>query len=250
MSTVRVHWLRHGKIASHRGNVPLTEEGLAQARERGRALAGDLSPGETVHFMHAPTLRTRQTAEKIRASMGEALGPGSAMELLEVGEQWTIRNPDVFVAGQRVEMVSSVEALAEQLSSPPLDLKTLSDHPFFSAFWASPDRIGYWVGHPDPPGEDTVAVARRQMAFAASLLDAHEDRPVRYVLATHSPVLRAICLCYLGEDPGEPGHLEPVDLTLASGEAPELRFRDRRRTFPGTAVVDGAPRHTVRRPSK
>ena len=249
MPTVRIHWLRHGKIASHRGNVPLTEEGLAQARRRGRALAGDLSSGEPVHFMYAPTLRTRQTAEEVRASMAEALGPGSGVELLEVGEQWAIRNPDVFVAGQRVEMVSSAEALAEQLRAPPVDLETLSDHPFFSAFWASPDRIGYWVGHPDPPGEDTVAVARRQMAFAASLLEAHEDGPACYVLATHSPVLRAILRRYFGEDPGEPEHLESIDLTLSGGEAPELRFRDRRRALFDT-VEEAARGQALRRPSE
>jgi broad specificity phosphatase PhoE len=242
MPTVRIHWLRHGKIASHRGNVPLTEEGLAQARERGRVLAGEISPGEVVRFMHAPTLRTRQTVEEVRASMEEALGSDSGVELLEVSEQWAIRNPDIFVAGQRVEMVSSVEALAEQLSAPPVDPETLANHPFFSAFLASSDRIGYWVEHPDPPGEDTVAVARRQMTFATSLLDKKEDKPVRYVLATHSPVLRAILLWYLGEDPGEPGHLEPIALTLSRGEAPEICFRDCRRTLSSTAVGEGTPR--------
>ena len=242
MPTVRIHWLRHGKIASHRGNVPLTEEGLAQARERGRVLAGEISPGEVVRFMHAPTLRTRQTVEEVRASMEEALGSDSGVELLEVSEQWAIRNPDIFVAGQRVEMVSSVEALAEQLSAPPVDPKTLANHPFFSAFLASSDRIGYWVEHPDPPGEGTVAVARRQMTFATSLLDKQEDRPLRYVLATHSPVLRAILLCYLGEDPGEPGHLESIDLILSDSEAPVLCFRDRRRILSGTAVGEGTLR--------
>ena len=241
MSTVRIHWLRHGKIASHRGDVPLTDEGLSQARERGRALAEDISPDEVVHFMYAPTLRTRQTVEEIRASMEQALCPDSGVELLEVTEQWAIRNPDIFVAGQRVELVSSVEALAEQLSAPPVDPATLADHPFFSVFWASSDRIGYWVEHPDPPGEDTVAVARRQMTFATSLMEVQEDNPVRYILATHSPVLRAILLCYLGEDPGEPGHLEPIKLTLTTGEAPELCFRDRRRVLDGTAVGESAP---------
>ncbi|MDQ3363257.1 MAG: histidine phosphatase family protein [Actinomycetota bacterium] len=242
MSTVRIHWLRHGKIASHRGNVPLTEEGQAQARERGRVLAEEISPGEAVHFMHAPTLRTRQTVGEVRASLEEALGPDSGVDLLGISEQWAIRNPDIFVAGQRVEMVSSVEALAEQLSAPPVDPETLANHPFFSAFLASSDRIGYWVEHPDSPGEDTVAVARRQMTFATSLLDEQEDGPARYVLATHSPVLRAVLLCYLGEDPGEPGHLEPLELTLSSGEAPELCFRDRRRILSGTAVGEGTPR--------
>jgi broad specificity phosphatase PhoE len=216
------------------------EEGLAQARERGRALARDVSPGEAVHFMHAPTLRTQQTLEEVRTSMDEALDPGSDVELLEVGEQWAIRNPDLFVAGQRVEMVSSIEALAEQLSAPAVDSKTLADHPFFSTFLTSSDRIGYWVGHPDPPGEDVVAVARRQLTFAMSLLNARQGRPVRYILSTHSPVLRAILRCYLGEDPGEPKHLEPIDLSLSSDGVPELRFRDHRRILASTAVGEDA----------
>lgn len=241
LPTIRVHWVRHGKIASHRGNMPLTAEGVAQARERGWVLAGELAPGESVHFMHAPTRRTRETVDEIRTSMKEALGDESDAELLEVSEQLAIRNPDLYVAGQRVEMVSSAEALAEQLDASSLTPERLLEHPFFKSFWAAHDRIGYWVEHPNPPGEDTVAVARRQMAFATSLLDAHEDRPVRYVLATHSPVLRAILLCYLGEDPGEPEHLEPIDLTLSDGEAPELCFRDRRRTLSGTVVGHGSP---------
>jgi broad specificity phosphatase PhoE len=242
VSTVRVHWLRHGSIASHRGDEPLTDEGVAQAHERGRALAEDLLPNEVVHFMHAPTLRTRQTAEEARTSMALTLDDASNVDLLEVGEQWAIRNPDIFVAGQRVELVSSAEALAEQLSAPPVAPGLLSEHPFFREFWASPDRIGYWVGHPDPPGEGAVAVARRQMAFAMSLPDVPEDRPVRYVLSTHSPVLRAISLCYLGEDPGEPGYLEPVDLILARAGSSELRFRNLRARLSDTRVVEGVPR--------
>jgi broad specificity phosphatase PhoE len=236
LPTVRVHWVRHGEIASHRGNVPLTESGLAQARERGGLLAGDLSPGEIVHFMHAPTLRTRQTIEEIQSSMAETLSPGGGVDLLDVREQIAIRNPDLYVAGQRVEMVSSAEALAEQLSAPPVDPATVSEHPFFSGFWAAPDRIGYWVEHPDPPGEDPAAVARRQMTFAVSLREAREDRPVRYVLSTHSPVLRAILLAYLGEDPGEPGYLEPIDLILPEDGPWTLRFRNLQRTVPDTRI--------------
>ena len=241
MSTVRVHWVRHGKIASHRGNVPLTNEGVAQARERGRLLAEDLSAGEIVYFMHAPTLRTRQTVEEIRASMDEALGPSGDANLLKVSEQWAIRNPDLYVASQRVEMVSSADALAEQLSAPPVGPEALSEHPFFREFWASPDRIGYWVEHPDPPGEDTVAVARRQMTFAMSLAERPENKPIRYILSTHSPVLRAILLCYTEEDPGEPGYLEPIDLILSRNRSPELRFRGLRTFLSSTKVVGGVP---------
>lgn len=201
-------------------------------------LAAGLSPGERVHFMHAPTLRTRQTAAEIRTSMAGALTPDSDVKLLEVREQWAVRNPDIFVAGQRVEMVSSDEALAQQLSAPPVGPKTLSEHPFFSEFWASSDRIGYWVGHPDPPGESTEAVARRQLTFAMSLPDVHDDRPARYVLSTHSPVLRAILLGYLGRDLGEPDYLEPVDLILPEDGTSELRFRDLRASLPDTRVTN------------
>ncbi|HEU4494938.1 MAG TPA: histidine phosphatase family protein [Rubrobacteraceae bacterium] len=243
--------MRHGKIASHRGDVPLTGEGVAQARERGRLLAENLSAGEVVHFMHAPTLRTRQTAEEIRASMSEALGPDADAQLLEVTEQSAIRNPDLYVAGQRVEMVSSADALARQLSAPPVSPEALSEHPFFREFWTSPDRIGYWVGHPDPPGEDPVAVARRQLTFAMSLPEKTENKPVRYILSTHSPVLRAILRCYTKEDPGEPGYLEPVDLILSGNSPPELRFRDLRTFLSDTRVAGAAPRQTARgrRPS-
>ena len=207
-------------------------------------VADDLSPGEIVHFMHAPTLRTRQTAEEIRASMDEALGPGGDAKLLEVSEQWAIRNPDLYVAGQRVEMVSSADALAEQLSAPPVGAEALSEHPFFREFWASPDRIGYWVEHPDPPGEDTAAVARRQMTFAMSLPERPGNKPIRYILSTHSPVLRAILLCYTGEDPGEPDYLEPIDLILSGNRSSELRFRGLRTFLSGTKVVGGVPRYS------
>jgi len=242
LSTVTVHWVRHGKIASHRGNVPLTDEGMSQAQERGRDLARDLSPGEVVHFLHAPTLRTRQTVEEIRTSMAEALGPDMGVDLLKAREHRAVRNPDLYVAGQRVEMVSSAEALAEQLSDPPVSSETLSKHPFFGEFFVSPDRIGLWIGHPDPPGEDPVAVARRQMTFATSLAYAREDRPIRYVLSTHSPVLRAIVLCYLGEDPGEPKYLEPIDLTSSTEGSWDLRFRGQRKRLAGTKVDGGSPR--------
>lgn len=238
MPSVIVHWVRHGEIASHRGDVPLTEEGVVQARERGRALAGDLSPGEVVGFMHAPTLRTRQTAEEIKAGMRNTLGEKFDARLSDAREQPAIRNPDLFVAGQRVEMVSSADALSGQLSTPPVDPGTLSGHPFFSGFWASGDRIGYWLRHPDPPGEDPVAVGRRQMAFARSLQEAEGSVPSRYVLSTHSPVLRAILLCYMGADPGEPQYLESVDLILQEDAAPELRFRDRQKLLSGQRALE------------
>lgn len=223
MSTVTIHWLRHGHIASHRGDIPLTNEGISQARERGQVLAAKVAPGEKIHFMHAPTLRTRQTAEEVRASMDGSLEVEA--KLLPVRGEWAIRNPDLYVAGQRVEMVSSLEALEEQLSSPRVSSEVLERHPFFREFWASSDRIGYWIHLAGPPGEDAAAVARRQMAFATSLADTVGESSERYVLSTHSPVLRAILRHYFGKEPGEPEYLESVDLRLPSTGPPELSFR-------------------------
>lgn len=231
MFAVKVHWVRHGRVASHRGDVPITAEGVAQARHRGRRLAGELSPGETVHFMHAPTRRTRETVEVLRQSMSENSGAGSDVELFEVSEQLAIRNPDLYVAGQRVEMVSSAEALAEQLVAPDLAPETISGHPFFEGFWAAPDRIGYWLEHADPPGDNAESVARRQLSFAASLLDIPGESPTRYILVTHSPVMRAILSHCLGQDPGEPEYLESVDLALSSGTEAVLCFRNRRKNL-------------------
>lgn len=156
---------------------------------------------------------------------------GDEAELLPVREEWAIRNPDIYVAGQRVEMVSDLEALAEQLSNPSVPPETLGRHPFFREFWDQPDRIGYWVGLADPPGEDAAAVARRQIAFATSLADISGRSRERYVLSTHSPVLRAILAHYLGEEPGEPEYLESVDLRFSENEASELVFREHRRTL-------------------
>jgi hypothetical protein len=55
-------------------------------------------------------------------------------------------------------------------------------------------------------------------------------------------VLRAILSCYAGEDPGEPGHLEPIDLIFSENGSPELRFRGLRTFLSSTLVVKGVPR--------
>jgi hypothetical protein len=55
-------------------------------------------------------------------------------------------------------------------------------------------------------------------------------------------VLRAILSCYAGEDPGEPGYLEPIDLILSENGSPELRFRGLRTFLSSTLVVKGVPR--------
>ncbi len=241
---LKVHLVRHGEVASHRGDISVTGAGLAQAEKVGRRLGTELEPGETVFFLYAPTRRARETAEALHSGVAASLEAGrrKATELLPPAEEWALRNPDLYVAGLRVEMVSTPEALTEQVAASGLGAGELSGHLFFRKFWAAPDRIGYWVGHPDPPGEDADAVAQRLLTFAVSLLDLPRERSGRYVCVTHSPVVRAFLCRYLsGEDPGEPNYLEFVDVFIPAGEPPVVSFRERRRTLVSRADEAGAP---------
>src|SRR5260370_28165020 len=51
--------LRHGEVASHRGDVPLTREGRGQAEQAGRRLAPH--PADRVWILVGPTRRAPHT---------------------------------------------------------------------------------------------------------------------------------------------------------------------------------------------
>ena len=258
---LRIHVVRHGRVDAHHGDVPVTQDGLRQAEAAGLRLAHELQAGEIVHLLHAPTRRTRETAEAIRRGMEAALGPspptplslegqrgasispfpfegegqgvrGRQVHLLPAAESWALRNPDLYVAGARVEMVSTAEAMAEQIPGSGLGPDELARLPFLHGFWTNPDRIGYWVGHPDPPGEDATTVARRLLSFAASLLDLPREQPRRCICVTHSGPMRAPLRRYLlHDDPGEPEWVESVDLIFAGDQEVTIRYRDRQVTM-------------------
>lgn len=189
----QVFLLRHGEVDSHRGDVPITASGAEFATEVGRSLArASVGP---ILLLTGETRRTRETAEALHAGASQEgadlVGPRVASAL---------RNPDLYVAGQRVNMVSSVEALAAQLDD--VDDAAAARSPFFQGFLEAGDRIGYWIRHPEPPGDDAAVVAGRIRAFAASFAEVPQTRIV--VAVTHSPVLRAVALAELGRDIGEP----------------------------------------------
>ena len=229
---LRVHWVRHGKVSSHQGDVPVTDDGLFQAEAVGRQLAEEVSPDEDIFFLYAPTRRTRETAVAIRNGMEVGLGNAYAQReqqrhLFAPTEHRALRSPDLYVGGNRVEMVSSAQAMAEQTASYGIDAERLLEIPFLRGFWEVHDRIGYWVNHPDPPGEDADAAARRVLTFATSLLDLPQVRPRRYICVTHSPIMRAFLRRYLlGEDPGEPGYGESIDMLFAENGSLTLRYRE------------------------
>lgn len=228
----RVHLLRHAQVASHRGDVPLTETGRQQAETEGRRLAESLAQSEVPTVLYAPTQRALQTATALHAGLSSSL-EGQNTDAPAPTEEQALRNPDLYVAGTRVEMVSTAEDLAVQLPPWGPGAKELSGHHFFREFWGSDDRVGYWVSHPSPPGEDSTAVGRRLVAFASSLREVPTGLPQRYLCVTHSPIIRALLRCFFeGGDPGEPDYLEALELSASPGEALYLSFRKELHTSP------------------
>ncbi|GAC1654917.1 MAG: hypothetical protein NVS4B3_19320 [Gemmatimonadaceae bacterium] len=222
-----VFFLRHARVDSHRGDVDVTVEGLAEARQAGRTLARLLGEANTIAFLHAPTRRTAQTATALRGGIAEAKSdrlPARTLTEPEVSEG--LRNPDVWIAGRRIEIVSSAEALADQLPGGP-GLHELRKHPFMAGFWGRHDRLSYWIEHEDPPGESADEVARRIATFARSLADSAAESQRAFVCVTHSGPMRAIVRRYLlGSDPGEPEWVEAIHLTVHPDGSLQWRFRD------------------------
>jgi broad specificity phosphatase PhoE len=211
---IRLLLLRHAQIASHRGDVPVTAEGTATATGVGRALA---APGRRVRVLSADTLRTRQTALAIAdgARQAGAIVAGPA-------EAFALRNPDLYLAGTRVNMVSSAAAFAEQV--PGLSEEDVARAPFYAAFVATPDRVGWWLRHPSPPGDDTAAVRKRIIDFAVSLADYPELAPDLTIAVTHSPIIRACAVSTCPQDPGEPPWVGGMEITVHPGGTARLSW--------------------------
>src|SRR6266566_8790513 len=98
---LRVHWVRHGKVSSHQGDVSVTDDGLEQAEAVGRQLAEEISPDEDIFFLYAPTRRTRQTAVAIRNGIEVGLGNADVQvrqhrHLFSSTEHRALRSPDLY----------------------------------------------------------------------------------------------------------------------------------------------------------
>ena len=193
---MRLYLLRHGEVESHRGDVPITAAAEGQAFEVGQGFGSRYSG--PIPILSGDTRRARDTAANLARGVADA--GGSQV----VGPQvaFALRNPDLYLAGARVDMVSSLEAFAAQVDGiSPEDVASLD---FFPEFISSPDRIGWWLRHESPPGEDARSVAARVRSFAVSLNDPVPGRPEVVVAITHSPLVRAAGLDLLGRDIGEP----------------------------------------------
>lgn len=204
-SAVRLYLLRHGEVASHRGDVPITPAAREQAEEVGARLAGDLVGGVCV--LTGETRRARETAEHLskglRAAGAVADGPTVAHAL---------RNPDLYLSGCRVNMVSSYEAFAAQV--PGVEANDIAELDFYPQFVVERDRIGWWLQHPSPPGEGAPEIAARIEVFARSFLNPYREDRSNVVAVTHSPLLRAVALRQLGRDIGEPAWVSGLALDI------------------------------------
>ena len=212
--TQRLFLLRHGEVTSHRGDVPVTEEGLQTAVEVGRRLAGRADGA--IRVISGETRRTRDTAAAVAQGAREAGG-----EVLEDGVAFALRNPDLYLAGVRVDMVSSEAAFAAQI--PGFTEADVAKVDFFAQWLTVPDRVGWWVRHTEPPGDDAAAVAARIRAFAGSFADRDDDTAF-IVGITHSPVLRACALEVVGADTGEPNWLAGLEAEISSDRSVRLHL--------------------------
>ena len=210
--TQRLFLLRHGEVTSHRGDVPVTEAGLQTAVEVGRRLAGRADG--PIRVISGETRRTRDTAAAVARGAQEA-----GAQVLEEGVAFALRNPDLYLAGVRVDMVSSAGAFAAQI--PGFTEADVARVAFFAEWLTAPDRVGWWVGHPEPPGDDAAAVAGRIRTFAASLADRADDTALT-VAVTHSPVLRACALEVTGSDIGEPAWLAGLQAEVGADRSVTL----------------------------
>lgn len=215
MSKVTLAFLRHAKVPSHEGDMPLTEDSNADiqaAVPRLKAL------GNRFLFLATETHRSRQTAEALRA----AIDPSTP----EVRPAWGMRNPDLYLAGSRVEMGSKAEFFASQCAFLDMTPDLVNAQAFFTGFLTAPDRIEYWLFHDTPPGENAAAVAKRVFQYAQSFLAAGLSEDLVVASVTHSPVMRAILHKGLGlADTGEPNWVEAIILEVTP-EGMTYRYRD------------------------
>lgn len=213
----RLLLLRHSEVASHRGDVPITPAGVDIATQAGRNV-GKHCTGRML-LLSGETRRARETAAAIgdgaRSVDAHVEGPTVAFAL---------RNPDLYLSGARVDMVSTPATMAEQV--PGLTEDDAATAPFFDDWYTAPDRVGYWVAHPDPPGDDAATVLRRIQVFARSLTDRGDDTAGVVVAVTHSPILRACGLAVLGDDPGEPEWVAGLEILVRSDRSLDMSWLD------------------------
>lgn len=207
--------LRHGQVAHHRSDVGLTDLGVAQSEAAGRWFAEqDI---EIECLLSGETARTLDTATAFAAGYR---GVAGSPELPDPAVSFALRNPDLYLGGHRVNIAEGAEAIAGQ--APGISPEDVVRSPFFGELISAKERVGYWLEHPNPPGEDAHAVARRIVSFVRSLGDGAGRAGATIVAITHSPVLRAVRLGFENVYTREPPFLH--GFSLIAGQNGDISF--------------------------
>ena len=207
--------LRHGQVAHHRSDVGLTDLGVAQAEAAGRWFAeGGV---EIECLLSGETARTLDTATAFAAGYR---GVAGSPELPEPAVSFALRNPDLYLGGHRVNIAEGAEAIAGQ--APGISAEDVVRSPFFGELIGAEERVGYWLKHPNPPGEDAHGVAGRIVSFVRSLGDGAGRAGATIVAITHSPVLRAVRLGFENVYTREPPFLH--GFSLIAGRTGDISF--------------------------
>ena len=216
--STQIFVVRHGHVADHQGDVAILPEGKRVAFDAGTRLANHIIDGATATILHAPTARTRETAEEIARGLASALRAqdGNDARVFSPRAEHAIRNFHFIVDGV---MYPPTDRMHESLPA------SAERNPFLTGFWqAEQDPIAYWLTHPSEHTETPTAVAARLRTFFVPLLDSTSVGV--YVLVTHSGPMRAFLRAVLGADPGEPDYCESF-LVNADG----VHYRGQRGKF-------------------
>lgn len=205
--SVRLLLIRHGRVAHHRGDVPLTDLGVAQCEAAGKWFASEGI--EIAGLLSGETLRTRDTADRF----AEAYSGASDKPIPESVVSFGLRNPDLYLGGHRINLGEGAEFLASQ--APGVDEAAVEASAFYGGLLTAKDRVGYWLEHGNVPGESAHDVGRRVDVLSRSLADVPSWRGKTVVAMTHSPVLRAVRFHHEGRYTKEPPFLHGYSLVVS-----------------------------------
>lgn len=228
--TYEVVLLRHGETVGYDGDRGLTDRGLEQARKCGAMLASELRVGTTIRMPHARSARGAATAVAVRSALLDTLGDSHEVAVGAL-------TPDPWFDNLRVlvndEVMDAVDAVGERLALGGDLPDWACEYDRFDSEYgpamAAGLPIDYWLHNPmlffEPP---QVAAYRIWLGIIES-----GEGPVEpagrllVVAATHSAPMRAFVASVIGNDPGEPDHLEQIRILVEDDRA-TVRFRDHR----------------------
>jgi broad specificity phosphatase PhoE len=232
-----VHLVRHGETVEYRTDTGLTPLGRRQAVAAGRCLAARIGAGEYVTIVHSPRARTRETAILLRDGLVEAAATriehGEAGGVPIVGQPVEEPGFDNFRVCMGDDELEVTAAFGRFVGVRPHgdDTRVPGWVAEADRFWriheSGGDPIGHWLTQPMQHIEPAVAVVRRMWStIVRTAADARVSGVDHLVICSHSGPIRAIATQALGADPGEPDHLEELELILdPDGRRATIRFR-------------------------